>query len=99
MASQSPAAMAAPTQAVRNACSRAPAPILVPTMATSGAPFEGTHAYLAHPLARDAELVRELLERDRFSDPRRTGEASVCDARARDKPACTRSSRRSGALR
>src|SRR5262245_46839710 len=28
--------------------------------------LEGTHAYLAHALARDAELVRELLERDRF---------------------------------
>src|SRR5881227_3097765 len=28
--------------------------------------LEGTHAYLAHALARDAELVGELLERDRF---------------------------------
>jgi Domain of unknown function (DUF3470) len=28
--------------------------------------LEGTHAYLAHALARDAELVREFLERDRF---------------------------------
>src|SRR6266568_5415603 len=28
--------------------------------------LESTHAYLAHALARDAELVRELLERDRF---------------------------------
>src|SRR5258708_40301534 len=28
--------------------------------------LEGTRAYLAHALARDAELVRELLERDRF---------------------------------
>src|SRR5262249_7278666 len=99
MASQSPAAMAAPTQAVRNACSRAPPPILVPTMATSGAPFEGTHAYLAHPPARDAQLLRELLERDRVSDPKPTGEAAVCDRRARGKKTCTRSVRRSGARR
>src|SRR5262245_66240859 len=28
--------------------------------------LEGTHAYLAHALARDAELVGELLESDRF---------------------------------
>src|SRR5260370_23541892 len=28
--------------------------------------LEGTRAYLAHALARDAELVGELLERDRF---------------------------------
>src|SRR5262245_65742704 len=28
--------------------------------------LEGTHAYLVHALARDAELVRELLKRDRF---------------------------------
>src|SRR5215813_14155221 len=28
--------------------------------------LEGTHAYLAHALARDAELVGELLERDLF---------------------------------
>ena len=34
--------------------------------------FEGTHAYLAHALARDAELGRELLERDRvFGEPAR----------------------------
>ena len=28
--------------------------------------LEGTHAYLAHALARDTELIGELLERDRF---------------------------------
>ena len=33
--------------------------------------LEGTHAYLAHALARDAELVGELLERDRLFGSRR----------------------------
>jgi hypothetical protein len=43
--------------------------------------LEGTHAYLAHALARDAELVRELLERDRFfGEPARLEE---CSARVR----------------
>src|SRR5262249_35733844 len=40
--------------------------------------LEGTHAYLAHALARDAELVRELLERDRFfGEPTRLEDAPL----------------------
>src|SRR5262245_47262621 len=40
--------------------------------------LEGTHAYLAHALARDAELVRELLERDRFfGEPARLEDAPL----------------------
>src|SRR5262249_58082439 len=39
---------------------------------------EGTHAYLAHALARDAELVRKLAERDRFfGEPTRLEDASL----------------------
>src|SRR5258707_8703303 len=40
--------------------------------------LEGTHAYLAHALARDAELVGELLERDRFfGEPARLEDAPL----------------------
>src|SRR5258706_10799112 len=40
--------------------------------------FEGTHAYLAHALARDAELIGELLERDRFfGEPARLEDAPL----------------------
>src|SRR5258707_4187216 len=40
--------------------------------------LEGTHAYLAHALARDAELVREFLERDRFfGEPARREDAPL----------------------
>src|SRR5436190_7964715 len=40
--------------------------------------LEGTHAYLAHALARDAELVGELLERDRlFGEPTRLEDAPL----------------------
>ena len=39
---------------------------------------EGTHAYLAHALMRDAELVGELLEGDRlFGEPTRLEDASL----------------------
>src|SRR5262249_57094293 len=39
---------------------------------------EGTHAYLAHALARDAELVGKLAERDRFfGEPTRLEDASL----------------------
>src|SRR5262249_45477574 len=39
--------------------------------------LEGTHAYLAHALARDAELVGKLAERDRFfGEPTRLEDAS-----------------------
>src|SRR5438034_4481777 len=40
--------------------------------------LEGTHAYLAHALARDAERVGELLERDRFfGEPARLEDAPL----------------------
>src|SRR5258708_9976526 len=40
--------------------------------------FEGTHAYLAHALARDAELIGELPERDRFfGEPARLEDAPL----------------------
>jgi hypothetical protein len=40
--------------------------------------LEGTHAYLAHPLARDAELVGELLKCDRFfGEPTRLEDAPL----------------------
>src|SRR5499427_7333080 len=40
--------------------------------------LEGTHAYLAHALARDAELVGKLAERDRFfGEPTRLEDASL----------------------
>jgi hypothetical protein len=40
--------------------------------------LEGTHAYLAHALARDAELVGKLLERDRFfGEPARLEDAPL----------------------
>src|SRR5258708_19772282 len=40
--------------------------------------LEGTRAYLAHALARDAELVGELLERDRFfGEPARLEDAPL----------------------
>src|SRR5262249_22716423 len=40
--------------------------------------LEGTHAYLAHALARDAELVGQLAERDRFfGEPTRLEDASL----------------------
>src|SRR4029453_16041906 len=40
--------------------------------------LEGTHAYLAHTLARDAELVGELLELDRFfGEPARLEDAPL----------------------
>jgi hypothetical protein len=48
--------------------------------------LEGTLAYLAHALARDAELVGKLVEGGRFfgeparlEDPRRMGGASLYD--------------------
>src|SRR5258708_21228107 len=40
--------------------------------------LEGTRAYLAHALARDAEFVGELLERDRFfGEPARLEDAPL----------------------
>src|SRR5262249_23775957 len=40
--------------------------------------LEGTHAYRAHALARDAELVLKLAERDRFfGEPTRLEDASL----------------------
>src|SRR5712671_3329572 len=40
--------------------------------------LEGTRAYLAHALARDAKLVGELLERDRFvGEPARLEDAPL----------------------
>src|SRR5215510_8245017 len=40
--------------------------------------LEGTHSYLAHALARDAELVGKLLERDRlFGEPARLEDAPL----------------------
>src|SRR5260370_11972228 len=52
--------------------------------------LETTHAYLAHALARYAELVRELLERDRFfGEPARLEDAplSVVERGARQRQA------------
>jgi hypothetical protein len=40
--------------------------------------LEGTYAYLTYPLARDAELVGELLERGRFlGEPTRLEDAPL----------------------
>jgi hypothetical protein len=40
--------------------------------------LEGTHAYLAHALARHAELGRQILERDRVvSEPPRLEDAPL----------------------
>src|SRR5215471_11285628 len=53
--------------------------------------LEGTHAYLAHALARDAELVGKLAERNRFfGEPTRLEDASL--------PVVERGERRGGPL-